>query len=150
MAFEDMRATVRANVAYVEPCVLHYLTCGEFWLRTKYELLGAFDNAWFGGALPIPPSYHLDARDTVAMQDPTHLDAFYAMHLAPPVTSELAHHIVAGVLRRELSPAVLLYSGHPRVFLRTSSPAAPETEAPVRPSTCERAWVLAAAAATFL
>mmetsp|Transcript_20342 Transcript_20342/g.60667 ORF Transcript_20342/g.60667 Transcript_20342/m.60667 type:complete len:135 (-) Transcript_20342:36-440(-) len=134
MAFEDMRATVRANVAYVEPCVLHYLTCGEFWLRTKYELLGAFDNAWFG----------------VAMQDPTHLDAFYAMHLAPPVTSELAHHIVAGVLRRELSPAVLLYSGHPRVFLRTSSPAAPETEAPVRPSTCERAWVLAAAAATFL
>lgn len=60
-----------------EPCILHYVACGKFWLRTKYEILGRFDDAWFGGALPIAPSFHLDARDVVDIADPAALENFY-------------------------------------------------------------------------
>mmetsp|Transcript_20465 Transcript_20465/g.61018 ORF Transcript_20465/g.61018 Transcript_20465/m.61018 type:complete len:399 (+) Transcript_20465:215-1411(+) len=149
-AFEDPRVARPATVAYLEPCVLHYLTCGEFWLRTKYELLGDFSNAWFGGVLPIAPSYHLDARDAVAVQDATHLDAFYAAHLAPPATTELARHVAAGVLCREPGPSVLLCGRIPRALPRMAAPIVLDTRVPVRPCAGERAWVLAAATATFL
>ena len=46
-----------------DPCILHYVVCGLQWLKAKYEMLGAFEDAWFGGMLPIAPSFHLDARD---------------------------------------------------------------------------------------
>ena len=46
-----------------DPCILHFVVCGLPWLKAKYEMLGAFEDAWFGGKLPIAPSFHLDARD---------------------------------------------------------------------------------------
>ena len=45
------------------PVILHYVNCGTFWLRTKYEILGAFADSWFGGSLPIAPSFHLEELD---------------------------------------------------------------------------------------
>lgn len=46
-----------------DPCILHYPSCGLDWLRDKYKLLGSFPSSWFGGSLPIAPSFHLDARN---------------------------------------------------------------------------------------
>ena len=46
-----------------DPCILHYPSCGLNWLRDKYVLLGRFPSSWFGGNLPIAPSFHLDARN---------------------------------------------------------------------------------------
>lgn len=46
-----------------DPCILHYPSCGLDWLRDKYLLLGSFPSSWFGGNLPIAPSFHLDARN---------------------------------------------------------------------------------------
>ena len=42
------------------PCAV---TCGFAWFLSKYAMLGDFPDAWFGGPLPIEPSFHLDARD---------------------------------------------------------------------------------------
>jgi hypothetical protein len=50
------------------PCILHYVVCGYTWFCDKYQLLGQFDSAWFGGRLPIAPSFHLDSRDAVQQQ----------------------------------------------------------------------------------
>ena len=66
------------------PVILHYVNCGTFWLRTKYEILGAFADSWFGGSLPIAPSFHLDARDVVLKRNAEALEAFYGRHLSPP------------------------------------------------------------------
>ncbi|KAG5179077.1 hypothetical protein JKP88DRAFT_264407 [Tribonema minus] len=47
------------------PCILHYINCGWGWYRDKYALLARFGDAWFGGKLPIAPSFHLDSRDVL-------------------------------------------------------------------------------------
>mmetsp|Transcript_2839 Transcript_2839/g.3937 ORF Transcript_2839/g.3937 Transcript_2839/m.3937 type:complete len:427 (-) Transcript_2839:214-1494(-) len=91
-----------------EPCILHYVVCGLFWLETKYKVLGHFDNAWFGGALPIAPSFHLDARDIVLSNDPLALHSFYNAHVAPPPPHILNKHIEAGVCRRYFAISTFL------------------------------------------
>ena len=90
------------------PVILHYVNCGTFWLRTKYEILGAFADSWFGGSLPIAPSFHLDARDVVGTRNAEALEVFYGRHLAPPDADELARQLAAGVLRRLDAPSKLL------------------------------------------
>jgi hypothetical protein len=49
--------------AVVTRCIA--VVCGERWFRSKYLMLGRFPDSWFGGRLPIEPSFHLDARDVV-------------------------------------------------------------------------------------
>jgi hypothetical protein len=51
------------------PCILHYVTCGFRWLTDKYKVLGDFPDHWFGGSLPIAPSFHLKSRDIVNKTD---------------------------------------------------------------------------------
>ena len=51
------------------PCILHYVTCGFRWLTDKYKVLGNFPDHWFGGLLPIAPSFHLKSRDIVNKTD---------------------------------------------------------------------------------
>ena len=46
-----------------EPCILHFVVCGLDWFCAKYRFLGNIPSSWFGGALPIPPCFHLDSRD---------------------------------------------------------------------------------------
>ena len=46
-----------------EPCILHFVVCGIEWFCAKYRFLGNIPSSWFGGALPIPPCFHLDSRD---------------------------------------------------------------------------------------
>ena len=62
----DVGALRRCEV----PCILHFVTCGLRWFMDKYEILGRFQDSWFGGALPIAPSFHLDARDVVLTSTP--------------------------------------------------------------------------------
>jgi hypothetical protein len=68
----DLSRVRRCN----DPCILHFVVCGLPWLKAKYEMLGAFEDAWFGGKLPIAPSFHLDARDAflAAGEDEGHDD----------------------------------------------------------------------------
>jgi hypothetical protein len=45
------------------------VTCGFRWLTDKYKILGDFPNHWYGGLLPIAPSFHLRSRDIVNKTD---------------------------------------------------------------------------------
>eukprot|EP00607_Mallomonas_marina_P008828 CAMPEP_0182420962 /NCGR_PEP_ID=MMETSP1167-20130531/6095_1 /TAXON_ID=2988 /ORGANISM="Mallomonas Sp, Strain CCMP3275" /LENGTH=292 /DNA_ID=CAMNT_0024597577 /DNA_START=76 /DNA_END=954 /DNA_ORIENTATION=- len=51
------------------PVILHYVVCGLNWLEQKYQILGSFPDSWFAGSLPIPPCFHLDARDAFIRQN---------------------------------------------------------------------------------
>ena len=61
----DRRTKFRPKTFYEtqDPVILHYVVCGLPWLRAKYAMLGAFPNSWYGGKIPIAPSFHRDARD---------------------------------------------------------------------------------------
>ena len=130
------------------PCVLHYVSCGVFWLRTKYEILGRFEDSWFGGSLPIAPSFHLDARDVVLAKDEAALTAFYDRHLAPPEAKELEAQLKAGALRRVAAPCDLL-GGTVRQE-RRATVVAPLPPPPDTGFSSEKAWILSAAASKFL
>lgn len=151
----------------IEPCILHYVTCGKFWLRTKYEILGKFDDAWFGGTLPIAKSFHLDARDVV-LKDKQPFDEFYRTHVQAPADPQLVRrHLAAGVLRRYIVPAQVL-GGQSSVEkevpvrtttmhdcdetedLKTSSSTASTMTTTTNPQGYEKAWILASAANSFL
>ena len=88
------------EASFDEPCVLHYVVCGLFWLETKYAILGDFPDAWFGGKLPIAPNFHLDARDTFKSRDEDALRQLYASHVAAPTQDIIEDHIKAQVCRR--------------------------------------------------
>lgn len=153
-ALADARCLDAENVARepeAMPSILHFVACSRFWLRKKYEILGAFPDAWFGGTLPIAPSFHLDARDAVRTGDGAALDAFYDSHLAPFDAETLADHVACGVLRRVAGPATFLNGGlsPPPPPPRAPPPRAPPPEAPGGFSS-EKAWILGAAAARFL
>ena len=140
-----------AEDAATMPCVLHYVTCGEFWLRTKYEILGDFGDAWFGGDLPIAPSYHLDARDVVRRRDAGALRAFYAAHLDVPDAQTLARHVASGALRRVEGPRALLRpDARPPPPPPAAAAAAPAAAPPAVDVAAEKAFLLSAAAARFL
>ncbi len=131
------------------PVILHYVNCGTFWLRTKYEILGAFADSWFGGSLPIAPSFHLDARDVVGTRNAEALEVFYGRHLAPPDADELARQLAAGVLRRLDAPSKLLGGA----TIAAPVAVAPSIMPPPAPETgfsSEKAWILSAAASKFL
>ena len=139
----------RASSPETMPCVLHYVNCGAFWLRTKYEILGAFADSWFGGSLPIAPSFHLDARDVVGTRDAEALEAFYARHLAPPGADDLARQVAAGVLRRLDAPSKLL-GGATIAAPVAVAPSVMPPPAPDAGFSSEKAWILSAAASKFL
>ena len=127
------------------------MTCGEFWLRTKYEILGDFGDAWFGGDLPIAPSYHLDARDVVRRRDAGALRAFYAAHLDAPDPQTLARHVASGALRRVEGPRALLRpDARPPPPPPAAAAAAPAAAPPAVDVAAEKAFLLSAAAARFL
>lgn len=156
-ALADPRGDLTELAHIEEPCVLHYVACGAFWLRTKYEILGNFDDAWFGGALPIAPSFHLDARDVVAKHDPSLFQAFYDAHVALRLDSDrLNAHLAAGVLRRYTTVANLLSSSTSSNTTQRQEPIHPSPPPQVRDDqdasawSYEKAWIVAAAAQSYL
>lgn len=83
------------------------VTCGLQWFEQKYRMLGDFENAWFGGRLPIAPSFHLDARDAVLRKQEANASAeqlYREQVLFGTDDSELrnvaARHLELGVLFR--------------------------------------------------
>ena len=131
------------------PVILHYVNCGTFWLRTKYEILGNFADSWFGGSLPIAPSFHLDARDVVLKRNAEALEAFYGRHLSPPDADELTRQVAAGVLRRLDAPSKLL-GGATVAAPVAVAPSIMPPPAPDAGFSSEKAWILSAAASKFL
>jgi len=106
LVFDGAAEPLRGGTTGELPCILHYVVCGKFWLETKYRILGDFPDAWFGGALPIAPSFHLDARDVVVRGDSADRDAaiqrFYDAHVSLRTCPRdlIDAHLAAGVLRR--------------------------------------------------
>ena len=88
-----------------ECCILHYVVCGLPWLKSKYEILGSFEDAWFGGRLPIAPSFHLDARD--ALKNGT-VEDMWNSQVVFSDQKILAQHVEAGVLLRIDKPCIAL------------------------------------------
>ena len=144
-----MDLSERASSPETMPCVLHYVNCGTFWLRTKYEILGAFADSWFGGTLKIAPSFHLDARDVVLKRNAEALEAFYGRHLSPPDADELTRQVAAGVLRRLDAPSKLL-GGATIAAPVAAAPSIMPPPAPDAGFSSEKAWILSAAASKFL
>ena len=122
-ALADPRSLDLAKVLRCDdPCILHFVTCGVRWFRSKYAILGDFDDSWFGGKLPIAPSFHLDCRDVTGHSSSggegggdgsdDRVLAFYRAQVmaAPPDTAEeeIARQIDAGVLFRTSRVASVL------------------------------------------
>lgn len=91
------------------PCLVCVLavTCGLQWFLQKYRILGDFESAWFGGRLPIAPSFHLDARDAVLhkREAKTSAEQLYRQQVLFPaaageVSGIASRHLELGVLFR--------------------------------------------------
>lgn len=90
------------------------VTCGCQWFRQKYRMLGNFPSAWFGGKLPIAPSFHLDARDVIHRitgQEDLSIEEFYRSQVLfeSSVYPELLEkHMRCGVLFRTTQHAHII------------------------------------------
>eukprot|EP00753_Platysulcus_tardus_P006617 PLAT14358.1.p1 GENE.PLAT14358.1~~PLAT14358.1.p1 ORF type:complete len:482 (+),score=167.72 PLAT14358.1:39-1448(+) len=96
--------------------VLHFPCCGWRWLSSKYAQLGDFEDAWFGGQLPIAPSFHLDARDAFKRGDDAARALFLQQLLAGGSRDGAAvdAQLAAGVCRRLTAVADALPKLPPR------------------------------------
>jgi len=91
------------------PCILHFVTCGLSWFLDKYRILGHFPDAWFNGALPIAPSFHLDARDSVMSQVQEESERFFRKQvLYEEDPNHLHAQLACGVLARYSFPSIFL------------------------------------------
>lgn len=89
------------------PRVLHYNSCGFGAWRRKYELLGRFEDAWFGGRIPIAPGFHRDSRDAVSSGDSAAALAFYVRRAVLDDPRERDRQLEAGLCVRR-DPLALL------------------------------------------
>lgn len=95
-------------------CILHYIVCGFDWWQRKYRLLGSFADSWFGGALPIPPSFHLQSRDLLQAGDLAKAKAFYAETVVLDKQMDVSKQVDAGILARITAPREILFSARRR------------------------------------
>eukprot|EP00238_Polyblepharides_amylifera_P012237 CAMPEP_0196599384 /NCGR_PEP_ID=MMETSP1081-20130531/94829_1 /TAXON_ID=36882 /ORGANISM="Pyramimonas amylifera, Strain CCMP720" /LENGTH=429 /DNA_ID=CAMNT_0041925151 /DNA_START=553 /DNA_END=1842 /DNA_ORIENTATION=+ len=93
-------------------CILHFISCGFDWWWRKYSLLGKFPCAWFGGAVPIPPSFHLASRDSVSACDPQQAQAFYRAQVVLDDPTQIQEQVVARVLKRITRPQQIILQRH--------------------------------------
>ncbi len=126
-----------------DPCILHFVVCGRRWLQSKYEMLGAFEDAWFGGELPIAPSFHLDARDAWARGG---MEELWNTQVAFGDADVLREQLEAGVLLRIERPGRILRGGAAGDGGANVEPAAPSAPAMAPAETLSAAPASAAAA----
>jgi hypothetical protein len=107
-------------------CILHYVCCGLPWLKSKYQILGDFEDAWFGGRLPIAPSFHLDARD--AFKHSTIDDIWKTQVVFRNENNVLEKHLNSGVLLRILKPRNILLN---KATSETSNETSNETSSEI-------------------
>lgn len=150
-----------------DPCILHFVVCGLRWLRSKYEILGRFPDSWFGGRLPIAPSFHLNARDAV-LPTPSSLPAgderdpakeFFEHQILLNDPKEIARQLEAKVCLRITDVQEILESSSP---MKSRSLIPPQTNTVTAASatvkthkltpqyTSSKAWMLANIAKNFL
>uniref|UniRef100_A0A7S2SWB6 Glycosyltransferase family 92 protein n=1 Tax=Rhizochromulina marina TaxID=1034831 RepID=A0A7S2SWB6_9STRA len=114
-ALADPRKMDLANLRKTNyPCILHYVTCGLSWLRDKYGILGEFPDAWFGGKLPIAPSFHLDARDALAQGG----DVLRALYSSQVMLGPQEEDEPAAELDRQINSGVCFRVEHVSQYLR--------------------------------
>ncbi len=100
-----------------DPVILHYVVCGLPWLKAKYDILGAFPNSWYGGKIPIAPSFHRDARDLILNKNNTNtiVKRFYEKEIMLDKrqnTKEYNDMIESGVCVRISKPSSILNNGN--------------------------------------
>ena len=93
--------------------ILHYVVCGFPWLQAKYEILGSFPNSWYGGKIPIAPSFHRDARDLILNKKNamTVVKKFYKEQIMLNTEKDIDlynHMIESGVCVRISKPSKIL------------------------------------------
>ena len=158
-ALVDPLRSSSSTTVIEEPCILHFVVCGLFWFETKYKILGAFPDSWFGGRLKIAPSFHLDARDVVQTNGDLH--SFYHAHVSAPSNSDVVKYLNCGVCKR-----YDLLSDFLKLFPRDSPPeeamSQPQLMPPAIPGGSHnpssekpnddalRAWILSSAAQKYL
>ena len=97
-----------------DPVILHYVVCGLPWLRAKYAMLGAFPNSWYGGKIPIAPSFHRDARDLFvhnSRDNENQIRSFFKNQVMLDImtdSSEYKNLISSGVCERIVKPRNIL------------------------------------------
>eukprot|EP00927_Polykrikos_kofoidii_P072233 TRINITY_DN68373_c0_g1_i1.p1 TRINITY_DN68373_c0_g1~~TRINITY_DN68373_c0_g1_i1.p1 ORF type:complete len:592 (+),score=96.88 TRINITY_DN68373_c0_g1_i1:134-1909(+) len=104
-----------------DPCVLHIPVCGLEWLAAKYSTLGVFADAWLGGSVKLPASFHTDARDA-CVAGATDLEALFRQEVLLTDKGEAARQVASEVCLRIVAHAQLL-----------EAVVAPEGEAPAVP-----------------
>eukprot|EP00928_Gymnodinium_smaydae_P043120 TRINITY_DN28962_c0_g3_i1.p1 TRINITY_DN28962_c0_g3~~TRINITY_DN28962_c0_g3_i1.p1 ORF type:complete len:570 (+),score=90.12 TRINITY_DN28962_c0_g3_i1:40-1749(+) len=82
-----------------DPCILHFPICGFSWLSGKYRTLGDFPDAWLGGKVRLPESFHSDARAAFAA-GPEVLEALYRKEVLLEDAAEAERQIAAGTCVR--------------------------------------------------
>eukprot|EP00943_MAST-04B_sp_MAST-4B-sp1_P007790 g7790.t1 len=100
-----------------DPVILHYVVCGLPWLKAKYDILGAFPNSWYGGKIPIAPSFHRDARDLILNKKNTNeiVKQFYEKEIMLDKgenAKEYNDMIESGVCVRISKPSSILNNGN--------------------------------------
>jgi hypothetical protein len=66
------------SVATSDPCILHYSCCGFNFFWRKYQVLGNFDDKWFGvSEIKKWVPFHVDARDICNQNDKQLAEEFY-------------------------------------------------------------------------
>ena len=112
----DRRTKFRPENIYEtqDPVILHYVVCGLPWLRAKYAMLGAFPNSWYGGKIPIAPSFHRDARDLFvhnSRDNENQIRSFFKNQVMLDImtdSSEYKNLISSGVCERIVKPRNIL------------------------------------------
>jgi len=104
---DPRRMELEGFVACEDPCVLHFPVCGLSWLLAKYRLLGDFPDAWLGGKVKLPASFHGDCRDACS-EGPQKLEAMFRREVLLEDGREADRQLAAGVLLRITNHSELL------------------------------------------
>lgn len=136
-----------------DPCILHFPICGLGWFKAKYRTLGDFPDAWLGGKVRLPESFHSDAREACAYGNEA-LEALFHREVLLDDSKEVARQIACGTCLRRKSHAILQDAvpapePGPKAKEEDAAPA-PQRPSPVAsaapldtgPQGIERGWIL--------
>jgi len=74
------------------PCILHYPVCGIVNFEKKYQMLGYFDDKWFGQVeIKKDNPFHLECRNVMNTKNPSLINDFYLsrIRVSPDLIDDL-------------------------------------------------------------
>jgi len=105
----DVRSLNLQNVFPLESTfILHYVSCGFYQWKSKYELLASFPDSWFGGKLKIHPCFHLESRDVVQRGNTKEMFNFYRSQVVLKDVQEIEKQLKSDLCLRLEEPSFIL------------------------------------------